>query len=94
MDPGTLTGVTQSDQGGSVSFNSSALDTFLKNDNNNTATFLVRNINGTGSFNGFYAKEHSNSGGTTLTVIPEPSTVILVGLGLIAALGLSRKRSV
>lgn len=89
---GTLTGVTQSDQGGSVNFSSAALDSFLNSDSNNITTFLVRNINGTGSFNGFYAREHSSSNGATLTVIPEPSSVLLAALGLITVIGLSRKR--
>ncbi|MDA3875326.1 MAG: PEP-CTERM sorting domain-containing protein [Kiritimatiellae bacterium] len=90
---GTLSGVTNEDEGTSVHFSSAALDDFLNNDGNNIVTFLVYNTTGTGSFNGFESKETSGiDTGSTLTVVPEPSSVVLVALGLVAALGLARKR--
>jgi len=80
--------------GSSTTFGSAALDDFLNNDENGIATFLVYNTNGNSNAGGgFRSKEHS-SGGTTLTVIPEPSSVVLVAMGLIAVLGVARKRRV
>jgi len=90
---GTITGVTDADEGGSVDLSSAALDTFLNNDGNNIATFIVVNTNGTGSFNGFYSKENTNSDGATLTIVPEPSSAAAIFvLGTLASIARPRKR--
>jgi len=92
VDLGTLSGVSADDIGNPVNFSSAALDNFLNNDGNNIITFLVYNTNGVGNFNGFEAKDLGAGRGSSLTVVPEPSSVVMVGLGLLAAFGLARKR--
>ncbi|MEX2606495.1 MAG: PEP-CTERM sorting domain-containing protein [Kiritimatiellia bacterium] len=91
VDLGSMT-VTNNSVGSTATFSSAALDTFLNNDGNDIATFLVDHTNGSGNVGGFRSKEHSSGGGATLTVIPEPSSVVLVAMGFIAVLGFARKR--
>ncbi|HBR94395.1 MAG TPA: hypothetical protein DEA90_09555 [Opitutae bacterium] len=94
VDLGTLSGVTDDDIGSSVSFSSTALDAFLNNDGNNIATFLVYNTNGTGTFNGFRSKESPGAGtGTTLTLVPEPSSFVLLLGGFSLWIAAIRRRS-
>ena len=93
---GSFTGIATSDVGVPQTLSSTALDTFLNNDGNNIATFLIVNTNGTGFFNKFDPKEHA-SGGSTLTVtastIPEPGTsALLAALGVLATATLARRR--
>jgi len=88
---GSYIGVSPSDEGTGITLSSAALDTFLNNDTNNIATFVLTNTNGDGFINKFDSK-NASSGGSTLTVVPEPSSVVMVGLGLLAAFGLARKR--
>ena len=83
-DNGSIVGTT-------YSFSSAALITFLNADTNNKVTIMLSSAEGSGddadanyvSFAGF---EHATYDGPKLTVIPEPATMGLLGIGGLLAL--------
>ena len=89
---GSMTGVNTGDV--TVTFSSAALDTFLNNDGNNIATFLLFNTNGTGNIGGFKSKENGTNTGATLTLVPvpEPSSFALMFGGLALCIAANRRK--
>lgn len=75
------------------SFSSAALDAFLNADTNGEVTFLILRSNESDSGNQarFWPKE--SGPGATLSYIPEPSTVALMGLMTLALGAVARRRS-
>ena len=87
-----------------IEFNDAALLSFLQGDTNDVATLILTrdsiNGNSTGQNLTFYAKENAAVIAATsiaatlqLSVIPEPSTAVLMGLGLVG-LATRRRRNV
>lgn len=83
---------------GLYSFTSPALVDFLNSDTNDYATFIVRRntnqpSNTQNYVHAFASTEHPSQAGPTLNVtpVPEPSTLLCVGAGLLG-LGLLRRR--
>ena len=93
VDLGSMS-VTNNSVNGSATFNSVALDTFLNNDGNNIATFLVYHTNGTGNVGGFKSKETGTNTGATLTLVPvpEPSSFALMFGGLALCIAANRRK--
>ncbi len=75
---------------GTESISNAALLSFLNSDTNGLVSFVIRADDNEASLGGFASKEHDGSGFTGLhapelvleyTVVPEPSTFVLGGLG-------------
>ncbi|MDA3872852.1 MAG: DNRLRE domain-containing protein [Kiritimatiellae bacterium] len=77
----------------SVNFSSAALLSFVQNDTNDTVSFVLYGLTQDGNDEEFNSIE-SGSGipQLNITTIPEPSSLALIGLTMIAGVGLLRKR--
>ncbi|MGE9268047.1 MAG: DNRLRE domain-containing protein [Verrucomicrobiales bacterium] len=77
---------------GAVNFSSAGLDSFLNADSNDLATFVIYRTSQSGSYTSFASREHATAAASTLSVIPEPSSLITL-LSAGSLLSLRRRRA-
>ena len=86
---GTFTGTGNS----YVNFSSAGLVNFLKADTDGKVTLMISTTNTTGTIQSINARNQSSPPKLEVTVVPEPATVCLLGLGGLGAL-LRKRRAV
>ena len=85
------------DMGTMVSFSNSALDNFINADTNGTVSFVIQREENNASVDQFRSSEGADTVSApttapTLTVVPEPSSLVLLLGGMLAAILLIRRR--
>ena len=100
LDTGAGAGLLSTFSSGSLSTGSDltlsdpAIASFLNNDTDGVATLMLTRVTSSSQVHSFATKENTTYGPPTLTLttIPEPGTVLLLGLGLAGVGSMGRRR--